>query len=556
MRILAITRGTPPVEDVVTVGSAIRAYNYLYYLRKSGAECFFLSGADEMRGVDSEVEGIHMVSFSTDREIPFIIESLQPDFIIVCVSELMQYIPENLKAFVILDLFAHRFTESLFENVDITVDIFLRLESLRKADYFIVNSVRQRDFICSVLILAGLTEILNRVIIIPHIIIHRPLERKIPEEPVFVAGGFSWPWADDRIYIDTLSELLEKKERGEIRIYGGKFALESRTNDAGYRYKGSKRLRYLSLLPYSKLLSGYSEASAGILCFEKNIERFFSYNFRASDYLFSGLPIIVNDYLQISELVKKYDAGWVVRGVSDFEEVIEKIISDNEIIMHKSDNVTALVMQEFDSAKCMEPLINIIAKPVKNSSREGLLNGLVRIVDRYVREGVEHSELLREVKSLEAEKIRLSERIVSKDSEILRLNNEKTEILRENGWLKDELKRFGDEISRLKDEVIRLKNEKDRLERELSELNSRYTEILRKNGFLEDEKIRLSNEVNQKSNEIINLKNEITELKKSLSLIEIEIRKRDDIISGLKKKEEELEGIKSLPMYRFYKKLF
>ncbi len=218
MRILAITRGAPPFEDVITVGSAIRAFNYLNYLKKSGAECFFLSGADEMRNIKDESSGIKMISFALDDEIPEIIELIQPDFILVCVSELMQFVPENTKSIVILDLFAHRFTESLFENVDITVDTFLRLETLRKADYFVVSSSRQKDFISSILILSGLKDILDRVVVIPQVILYSPLERKIPDEPVFVSGGFNWPWADDREYINLLCDILEKNGKGEIHI--------------------------------------------------------------------------------------------------------------------------------------------------------------------------------------------------------------------------------------------------------------------------------------------------------------------------------------------------
>ncbi|MCX7958982.1 MAG: hypothetical protein N3B13_08035, partial [Deltaproteobacteria bacterium] len=175
---------------------------------------------------------------------------------------------------------------------------------------------------------------------------------------------------------------------------------------------------------------------------------------------------------------------------------------------------------------------------------------------RFVKEGTEHSNLLREVKKLQEENIRLSERIVSKDSEILKLNNEKTEVLRDSGWLKDELKRCSDELLRLRDELLRIRNEKERLEREVSELNAKLTEYVRKNGFLEDEKIRLANEASVKSEELLRVKNELIEVKKSISVMEIEIKKRDDIIKELRKKEAELDGIKSLPLYKFYKKVF
>ncbi|MCX7942984.1 MAG: hypothetical protein N2746_00515 [Deltaproteobacteria bacterium] len=556
MRVLAITRGSPPLEDIVTVGSAIRAYNYLSYLQRFGFECFYVSKEEELKDIAKEVNGIRMIPFSSDYEIRKIIDSLQPDFVIVCVSELLHFLPEDNNAIVILDLFAHRVLESIFEDVDFSIDLFLRLDSLRKVDYFVVSSARQRDFVSSLLILAGLTDVLDRVLVIPQIILNCPLQRKIPEEVVFVAGGYNWPWADDKAYINRLVEILEKKGKGELRIFGGKFAIESRAYGSGFNYRKSDRIRYMGTFPYGRLLAEYSCASVGILCFERNIERFYSYNFRGSDYLFSGLPVIVNDYMQMSELIRKYDAGWVIRGISDFEEVVDRIISDNELIVHKSDNVATLIMQEFDVVKCMEPLVNILKKPSKLEKREGLIWGLVRIVDRYVKEGIEHANLIKEVKELQAENIRLSERIVSKDNEILRLNNEKTELMRECGWLKDECKRLNDELFRFKDEIIKLKNDRDRLSLEVSELNAKLTELMRKNGFLEDEKVRTLNEISFKSDEIIRLKNEVVELRKTISMLELETQKRDEIITVLRKKEAELEGIKSLPLYKFYKKVF
>jgi DNA repair exonuclease SbcCD ATPase subunit len=375
-------------------------------------------------------------------------------------------------------------------------------------------------------------------------------------EPIFIAGGFNWPWVDDSSYINQLSEILERRNIGEIRIYGGRFALKSRTDDILREYKNSSRIKNMGVLPYEKLLNSYSEGSVGLLCFEKNLERHFSFNFRAMDYLASGLPVIVSDYLQISELIKKYDAGWVIKDREDFAEVVDRIISDNELVLHKSDNVTALVMQEFDANKNIEPLLSVINRPEKIKKREGLIQGLIRIVDRYVREGVEHADFIKELKKLEAENIRLNERITTKDFEILRLNNEKTDLLRDSGWLKDEVKRLSDERSRLKEEIMRLKNERDRLESNAVEANSKLTDMIRKNGFLEDEVIRLKNERNLRDDEIISLKNEIVELKKSITSLEAEIQKRDIIIGELRKKEAELEGIKSLPMYKLYKKVF
>ena len=556
LRIVAITRGAPPISQMITVGSAIRAFNFLSHFKKSGFECFFVSGGNELQGVDRVIDGMNIVPFFADREIPNILDAIQPDFILINVSELVQYIPENTRSFVILDLFAHRFLEAFYERVDITTDLFLRLDILRRADYFIVQNSRQRDFVYSLLMLSGIQDCISRVLTVPHIATGIQIERKIQEGPIFIAGGYHWPWADDLEYIDTLVRILEEQGNGVLRIYGGRFAIDSRADEVERKYRKSPRTMEMGVMPYDALLRSYSEASAGIVCFSPNLERHFSFNFRAADYLSCGVPIIVNDYMPISELVKRYDAGWVIKGLSDFEDVARKVMSDNESLTHKSDNAMILSAQEFAPSRYMETLLNMLKSPSKKTTRENLIGGLIRIVDRYVKEGIENSDMLREIKKLEAENIRLSERLVTRDSEILRLNNEKTEMLRKSGWLSDEVKRLSDEVSRLRDEILRLRNEKDRLDKEIAEANAKITELYRENGFLKDENVRLMGEKNSRDDDIIRLKNEIIEMKKAILNLESEIQKRDTMIGELRKKEAELEGIKSLPMYRLYKKVF
>jgi len=556
LRIIAITRGAPPTGQVITVGSAIRAFNFLSHFKRSGFECYFISGGNELKGVDEVVDGINIVPFFADREIPNILNALQPDFILVNVSELVQYIPEDTGAYVVLDLFAHRFLEAFYERVDITADLFLRLDMLTRADYFIVQNSRQRDFVYSLLMLSGIQDSINRVLTVPHFATGIQIERKIQKEPVFIAGGYHWPWADDLEYIDTLVRILEEQGNGILRIYGGRFAIDSRANDVERKYRKSPRIMEMGVMPYDSLLKSYSEASAGVVCFSQNLERHFSFNFRAADYLSCGVPVIVNDYMPIGELIKRYDAGWVVKGLSDFEEVIKRIISDVEEVAHKSDNAMILSAQEFNPSRYMDMLLNVLKSPSKKTVRENLIKGLIRIVDRYVREGVENSNMLREIKKLEAENIRLSERLVTRDMEILRLNNEKTEILRKSGWLEDEVKRLSDEVNRMNSEIMVLRNEKDRLNREVAEANAKITELYRENGIIKDENGRLMSEKNSRDDEIIRLKNEIVEVKRAMVNLESEIQKRDAIINELRKKEAELEGIKSLPMYKLYKKVF
>jgi hypothetical protein len=61
------------------------------------------------------------------------------------------------------------FLEAFYERVDITTDLFLRLDILRRADYFIALNSRQRDFVYSLLMLSGIQDCISRVLTVPHI---------------------------------------------------------------------------------------------------------------------------------------------------------------------------------------------------------------------------------------------------------------------------------------------------------------------------------------------------------------------------------------------------
>jgi glycosyltransferase involved in cell wall biosynthesis len=104
----------------------------------------------------------------------------------------------------------------------------------------------------------------------------------------------------------------------------------------------------------------------GVELADQNIEREYSQSFRAMEFLRSGLPLICNDYLQLADLVRRYDAGWIIQSPQDLYSLIPHILGiPPDQWQAKADNALRLVRKEFDCARCVEPIVAFLGQPYR-----------------------------------------------------------------------------------------------------------------------------------------------------------------------------------------------
>jgi hypothetical protein len=403
------------------------------------------------------------------------------------------------------------------------------------------------------------------------------------------------------------------------------------------------------MVAYDELLAQYRGATAALNVMAPNSERELSFSFRDVDYLAAGLPIIVGSYCEMAGLVRRYDAGWVVDPADPKAagRAVEAAVTDAALAAKKSAGAIELCKKEFAPLAAIAPLAAWLAAPAVREKRPTLIAGVIRTANGFYKsaEARLHDQArlrelqerlsdvqLRHVAAVEAQdeaRRRLAETVTrlngaeTKDAwsreeiarlkgriaeceaaagqhalveeRLVRAREEKEDAARENGWLKDEIKRAegaaranADEAARLAAEVARLREADQRasvipaLKSELEaarvegrrlslEHEKRLVEIdrlrqladgreaaLRELAWAKDELKRL--EITARDH--ARLKDELdraaaarASLEQAGKVKDEEIHRREQELLALRPMANELNGLKSLPVYKMYKKL-
>jgi hypothetical protein len=98
-----------------------------------------------------------------------------------------------------------------------------------------------------------------------------------------------------------------------------------------------------------------------------NLERELAFTTRTVEYLWAGLPVIYNNYAELSEYIERYKAGWCVDpdNPEEIREVIKQILDNPEQLVEYSMNAQKLVRENFTCDKTIKPLVEFCRNPKK-----------------------------------------------------------------------------------------------------------------------------------------------------------------------------------------------
>jgi len=377
MKILIVTHGIFLDQDRVAAGNSVRAYYLAKGLVESGHEVTYVypQALESNEFCCSQADlPVQIRGYKDQAHLAGLIQKVKPDFILVGYWELLEQIPEDIGIPLILDLVAPRILEALFQpDRDLTDEIRKMLSLYRRADLFLVGNERQRHFLLPWLIMAGFDCRWNIPIgIIP---ISTEPSRLVREklsgsELCFVSGGVSWPWRKTDDWFDRIVESLNHYgvKRGKLVLFQGRYIYsedpDGKVSSPGQE-NGVNAVREIHpLLPYNEMrrfLAG--SAHIGIELADHNVEREFSQSFRAAEFLRAGLPVICNDYLEISRLIREYDAGWVISSPAELKGLIKSILDDSDVLKTKSANALRLCDEKLNYLRNIKPVLDFIENP-------------------------------------------------------------------------------------------------------------------------------------------------------------------------------------------------
>jgi hypothetical protein len=110
-----------------------------------------------------------------------------------------------------------------------------------------------------------------------------------------------------------------------------------------------------------------------------NLERELAFTTRTIEYLWCGLPVLYNDYAEVSEHIREYDAGWTVDPTSEggICGAIEEIFASPETLRRKSANAQRLVRDRFSWDKTIVPLVDFLNNPSRVKKAQPVLGTVV-----------------------------------------------------------------------------------------------------------------------------------------------------------------------------------
>lgn len=378
MKVLLLAYGSYLRRTAVASGNSVRAYALARALAEAGCTVVHVYPAHLREGPGSDglrEEGVRVLSYGSREDLRRLLERERPDVLLLGYWELASDLPTALPMPLVLDVVAPRVLEALHEGPEKALeDIPRQLRAYGRGDLFLVGNERQRHLLLPWLILAGFDcRERDPVLVLPISGCAGDARRPPPVGApwTFVSGGVSWPWRRSERYFEAVSRAVgQLAGGGRLLLLAGKYVYgEDASGAAPDRpFADPPHVQRTGLVPYGELerLLG-SECHVGVELAELNTERYYSQSFRSVEFLRFGLPIVCNDYLEISALVREYDAGWLVKGPEELETLIPEIVGDPAGWALKSANALRLVRERLDYRRNAAPLVEFLRSPARAS---------------------------------------------------------------------------------------------------------------------------------------------------------------------------------------------
>jgi hypothetical protein len=119
------------------------------------------------------------------------------------------------------------------------------------------------------------------------------------------------------------------------------------------------------MIPRNELIRIYCQSHIAIDLMQRNAERELAFTTRTVEYLWCGLPVIYNDYAELSEYIAQYQAGWCLDPADPnaLRAVIEHIFDNPDDVAERGRNAQRLVRECLTWDRSIDPLDQFCRNP-------------------------------------------------------------------------------------------------------------------------------------------------------------------------------------------------
>jgi len=336
MKVHVFTIDTLPIRDVTSTGGGLRSLQIVRGLEKAGAKVTYsmpYMSADVRKQWDKLTIDEQKYAFdigsagiSAKRNPIDILNKLQPDAAVYLWPPVFNHERATVcNPVVIYDINGLQNVESaLIKNPNPNLRSIINKETasyvnkLSTADLLVTGSREQNAY------WMGLYSYINNTIHTPGTVNIPYFPSETPNfveyyndkrGPKFVISGSFLPWNSPGKDLRILSEEIEAAGRGCIVVVGRANPFLPHAHALNREIESYREKTYfdhypsLSYKDFSDLINGNA---IGFDLHGRTLERELALPIRSITYLTHGAPIITNTYSQLSDLVSKERAGWVV----------------------------------------------------------------------------------------------------------------------------------------------------------------------------------------------------------------------------------------------------
>jgi glycosyltransferase involved in cell wall biosynthesis len=385
MKILIITTDIIPLPGVPTSGTALRTYGIAEGLKANGHNVTISIPKPAILGFEKSkpfsqipeetktaLSKLKELSFDSENQ-EFIVSQINPDAII-CGHWPAMILKRKTSRALIVDLAGPHLLERHYQGTKGHVDgVMQKLGIISAADYFIVSGKSQKEYFRSFITRAGHKDSEQKIAQV-----FMPLNPELPDRtktsenyPAFIFGGVFLPWQDPSFGLETVANYLEKTDKGNLKLIGGK---HPHYNVDGGSYQilfdklsTNKQVTINPMLPYEDFIKEMLKADVAIDLMDWNLERQLAVTIRSTTYLWAGLPVIYNNFADLAEPITKYDAGWCVTpgDKNELQSVLEEISNNPGLVKQKSDSARKLAREVFSWDLAVKPILELLTQPMK-----------------------------------------------------------------------------------------------------------------------------------------------------------------------------------------------
>ncbi|MBN1234018.1 MAG: glycosyltransferase family 4 protein [Candidatus Coatesbacteria bacterium] len=359
-KILILTTENLPFFETPVRGGGIRAEMFGEGLKENGFEIIYGFCHDENEKVDYEHENLRFLTPYTSYKV---LEEINPDGILSISWYPLLFFHSEIDLPVAVDFHGAVVIENNYKGtVDYRRDFTLKTKALSKADFFTSSAPRGVDmYFFPYLFSADIDPKFANINYIPMGFPQPfPFIKQCSQKEInFIYAGFLWHWKKSEDYVRTIAEFCDKQKIGMVSIFSNE-------------YKEYGGLSVFPLSSRNEVLKKYACSDVGVNLMHQDNETRRGITTVALEMMWSGLPVIALESLQIAEYIRKFDTGWLMKygDMKTLLRILNEIKQNPEIIKNKGASASRLIAEKFLRKKVIKPLCDFFISPYKLKKRK------------------------------------------------------------------------------------------------------------------------------------------------------------------------------------------